>query len=212
MITNESYREVGGPVAQALADIGGELMDIAFAHSAVQELLDSWPPDASLGPDSTSARALWMAAIVSYARCFRGGIRTSGTASTLISRLRGLDQSSHEYFLDLRDKHVAHSVNALEQATVFVRLGPAPDFEVGTVGPFQSMTIIPDRATAERFKRLVEGVQLLMVGRLEDTRAAVFTSVQAMSPSERGQLPALVITPADPTTDLKAPRPRLRGH
>jgi hypothetical protein len=112
----------------------------------------------------------------------------------------------------LRDKHVAHSVNAFEQATVFVGLGPAPDFEVGTVGPFQSMTIIPDRATAERFKRLVEGVQLLMVGRLEDTRAAVFTSVQAMSPSERGQLPTLVITPADPTTDPKAPRPRLRGH
>ncbi len=37
--TNESYREVVGPVAQSLADIGGELMDIAFAHSAVQELL-----------------------------------------------------------------------------------------------------------------------------------------------------------------------------
>ncbi len=212
MTTSESYREVGGPVAQELADIGGELMDIVFAHSAVQELLDGWPRDASLGPESTSARALWMAAIVSYVRCFRGGIRTSGTATTLIGRLRGLDQSSHEYFLDLRDKHVAHSVNAFEQATVFVGLGPAPDFEVGTVGPFQSMTIIPDRATAERFKRLVEGVQLLMIGRLEDTRAAVRAAVQDMDSGERGQLHALVITPAGPTTDPKAPRPCPRGR
>jgi len=60
VITVESYREIEGPDAQALADVAGELMDIVFAHRAVRDLLGSWPPGAPYGPDTTEARALWV--------------------------------------------------------------------------------------------------------------------------------------------------------
>ncbi len=208
MISVDSYRDLDGPDAQALADVAGELMDVVFAHRAVRELLGGWPSSAPYGPDTTGARALWIAAIVSYARCFKGGIRTSGAATSLVGGLRQLDQTSHGYFLDLRDKHIAHSVNAFEQATVGVGLGPAPECEVGQVAPIESMATLPNRATVERFERLVEGMQLLLVGRLEDLRAVVLSDVQAMSPDERNRLPGLVINPAPPTADPKMSRAR----
>ena len=210
MITVEIYREIEGPDAQALADVAGELMDIVFAHRAVRELLGSWPPGAPYGPDTTEARALWVAAVVSYARCFKGGIRTCGAAGSLVSLLRQSDQASHEYFLNLRDKHVAHSVSAFEQAKVGVGLGPAPDFEVIRVAPFESLTILPNRETGEQFERLVQDMQLLLVGRLDELGAVVLKDVQAMTTDNRARLPELTITPALPTTDPKISRPRYR--
>jgi hypothetical protein len=58
--------------------------------------------------------ALWVAALVFYARCFAGGLRTS-LNSSIYEGLNGEPLGAHQSFIDLRSKRVAHSVNAYEQ-------------------------------------------------------------------------------------------------
>lgn len=207
MIPAETWREVRGPDAEALADVAGELTDIRFARRAIEELLGQWPAGAPYGPDTIGAQALWAAALVAYARCFVGGVRTAGAAAALVGKLPPDEQADHARFRALRDKHVAHSVNAFEQATVAVVLGAAPEFEVLDVKPFELMTALPDRPTAERFGRLLETWTTLLLRRITELKTAVMAYMEAMPREERARLPGLVITPPTPATDPAVPRP-----
>jgi hypothetical protein len=81
--------------------------------------------------------ALWSMALIAYARAFGSGVRNSAAFD-----LAGLDPSpgmaldAHEHFLSLRSKHVAHSINGLEQdpAIVVVTNDPAVAREIRLVG------------------------------------------------------------------------------
>jgi hypothetical protein len=83
----------------------------AFAkHVADGKLRDSRDP--FLG--------LWNAAVVAYGRAFNGGVRHG--ARVFIDKLDEDETKSHEYFLDLRNKHVAHAVNGYEDTIVIAYL------------------------------------------------------------------------------------------
>jgi hypothetical protein len=58
---------------------------------------------------------------VAYARCFKSGIRNSLRDEDLNSEDHEL-QELHSFLLDLRDKHVAHSVNPFERNQVTVHI------------------------------------------------------------------------------------------
>ncbi len=98
VIPAETWCEVQGEYAEALADVAGELTDIGFARRAIDELLGQWPAAAPYGPDTIGAQALWAAAIVAYARCFGGGVRVAGAAVTLVERLPSDEQADHARF------------------------------------------------------------------------------------------------------------------
>jgi hypothetical protein len=63
------------------------------------------------------------AAVVKYGRTFGSGVRNS-IPSSWIARLTPEYQVKHQYFKDLRDKFIAHSVNAFEDNQVFAYLHP----------------------------------------------------------------------------------------
>ena len=63
---------------------------------------------------------LWNAALISYGRAFNGGVRDK--ARVLTDKLDARELESHAYFLDLRNKHVAHAVNGYEDTTVIAYL------------------------------------------------------------------------------------------
>jgi hypothetical protein len=65
------------------------------------------PPDPALEP-------LWVAALVFYARCFEGGLRIS-LDPAIYKDLNGEPLEAHKYYIDIRSKRIAHSVNAYEQ-------------------------------------------------------------------------------------------------
>lgn len=67
--------------------------------------------------------ALSTAACVAYARCFLSGVRQSLDAEELNATDPAL-RATHEFVLALRNKHVAHSVNAFERNSVTVSVGP----------------------------------------------------------------------------------------
>lgn len=64
-------------------------------------------------PDITMIDALTTAAVVKYARCFKTGCRDKIPQDYLKSLPDNL-KANHDYFIDLRDKFIAHSVNIFE--------------------------------------------------------------------------------------------------
>jgi hypothetical protein len=65
--------------------------------------------------------ALSGAAVVRYGRCFKSGVRDRLPELALDAAPEVL-KDTHEFVLDLRDKHVAHSVNPFEENDVTVQI------------------------------------------------------------------------------------------
>jgi hypothetical protein len=81
--------------------------------------------------DGLVDRSLWIAALTTYGRCFHKGIRYS-LPESLFLRTPGMDYTHlHRYYMNIRDKHVAHSVNSLESHEAVVSLRRGPDGSLG---------------------------------------------------------------------------------
>lgn len=63
---------------------------------------------------------LWNAAVVSYGRAFNGGVRHGAKVST--EQFDESEIEAHDYFLNLRNKHIAHAVNGYEDTTIIAYL------------------------------------------------------------------------------------------
>lgn len=72
-------------------------------------------------------RSLWIAALITYGRCFHRGIRYSLPESLFVETPEMDYTDLHRYFMNIRDKHLAHSVNELEAAEAVVSLDRGPD-------------------------------------------------------------------------------------
>ena len=94
--------------------------DLSFVVDATRELRAALlqQPQSSGDPSSiqtseTVLRSLWIAAVVTYARCFTKGKRSWLDESVFEGQTEDV-LTYHRYFRDTRDKHVAHSVNPFE--------------------------------------------------------------------------------------------------
>jgi hypothetical protein len=72
--------------------------------------------------DEMLSTSLWIAALITYARCFSTGKRF-GLSEKLFESMEG-GVECHRLYIDLRNKHVAHSVNPFEQVVVGLVLSP----------------------------------------------------------------------------------------
>ena len=81
--------------------------------------------------DQLVIEGLWTAALVAYARCFATGKRVP-LDQVLFDSVAPHWRKEHDFFLDLRNKHIAHSVNEFEQVQVGVQLHP-PSLNPGGV-------------------------------------------------------------------------------
>lgn len=137
--------------AQWLADLHGIENDLRDTDRLCTKSLALMRPLPAKGGDpaewienSWLAGELSFAAVVKYGRTFGSGVR-AGIPATWIGQLPAPLQQRHKYFKDIRDKFVAHSVNAFEDNQVFAQLSPqfAPT-EVQTItvdtGRFVSMS------------------------------------------------------------------------
>lgn len=105
--------------AQLLADLYGIDMDLkfteAFCDLLIKELRDS--------NDIDLLEALTTATLVKYARSFKKGVRCK-IPENLLKNLSPELQELHYFCIDLRDKYIAHSVNAFEENQVVAYLVP----------------------------------------------------------------------------------------
>jgi hypothetical protein len=113
----------GLPSAQELIDLTSIFQDLGFVVACCDRLLD---PLESSDRDNVLAQALWSAALVAYVRCFGSGKRVGLDASFLEQvGLEGEVQAWHRYLRNMRDKHIAHSVNPFETILVGAVLTPS---------------------------------------------------------------------------------------
>jgi len=69
-------------------------------------------------PGGEIVEGLSMAIVVRYSRAFVGGVRQSEQARQALSVLSEDQARIHESLINMRDKHIAHSVNAQEETHV----------------------------------------------------------------------------------------------
>jgi hypothetical protein len=87
--------------------------DLEFALSALIEARKLGKPD----PENTLSRALIFAGLIAYARPFKTGVREVKLDKDMFSSLGVVfSHHIHDYLVDLRDKHIAHSVNEFERS------------------------------------------------------------------------------------------------
>ncbi|MBU1120884.1 DNA polymerase II large subunit, partial [Candidatus Micrarchaeota archaeon] len=73
--------------------------------------------------DNILIQSYWTASLISYVRCFSAGKRL-GLSEDIFKNTKLEDDplGCHHYFKNLRDKHIAHSVNPFEQIVVDLQL------------------------------------------------------------------------------------------
>lgn len=113
------------PEAALLADLTGIEQDLELVVEFCRRL-EAMPLERY---DGLLGEALTIAAVIRYGRCFGTGVRTLGSRK-LEEVLAGLAtelQRRHERFLELRNKHVAHSVNAFEENHLVAWISDRPE-------------------------------------------------------------------------------------
>jgi len=80
----------------------------------------------------TISQALWTSAIVTFFKCFAGGVRKYKLDKSIFSMLPGEPLDFYEYMKNVRDRHIAHSVSTLEETIVGPLLDPREKRLTGT--------------------------------------------------------------------------------
>ena len=125
LIAKVDYEE-----AKKLADLGAIVQDLGFTMktcSRLKKLLEE------NSPDSLLIENMWTAALIRYARCFATGKRFE-LSESIFDGLMGEPHKAHKMYIDLRDKHIAHSVNPFEQMAVGLVLSPESSSERKIIG------------------------------------------------------------------------------
>jgi hypothetical protein len=141
-----TMKQYSSDKANELAALASVLSDLRFARHACELLLAKFPPVAGhedeLDEPVIVRKSLWNAALVAYARSFATGVRGTRLSTDMFNVLgeKALDAvEAHDYFLAQRNKHVAHSVNRLEDVRVVLMVGDGVNTTKGVHGAGRSI-------------------------------------------------------------------------
>jgi len=147
--------------AKKLADFASIYQDLSFTVDVLKRLIQLVEED---NEDSILTQSLWTAALISYVRCFSSGKRFgSGLQENIFEDLEYDPEleddpiTCHRYYKNLRDKHIAHSVNPFEQVEVGLILSEPdnPDREIQGVATLLQKLIHLDVEGLKSLLRLV---------------------------------------------------------
>src|SRR4030042_6050618 len=100
-----------------LRDLTLILNDLLFTIDTLKRLLELLKNKCN---DRVILESLWTTALIIYYRCFKHGKRENiNTGIFKDKNLEGDPLGCHNYYFNMRSKHIAHSVNPFEQ----IRLG-----------------------------------------------------------------------------------------
>lgn len=129
--------------AKEAAQWAGVHQDLWFVVRAVEQILAIHQRQTSghntrttAGDDDVLMLGLWSAALIAYRRCFNIGVRGGFTEEVFGDREDVLNQ--HRYFLHIRGKHIAHSVNPFEMSTTGIGVR---DLQTETPDVFSAVTM-----------------------------------------------------------------------
>ncbi|MCP2214231.1 hypothetical protein AB7M42_008784 [Bradyrhizobium diazoefficiens] len=142
--------KIDGNAGREFAALNMARHDLQFAVDCLTEAVELEKIDS----DSVRSRSLIFAGVVSYARPFKTGVREIRLEKESFYELGArFDVDLHDYLVDLRDKHIAHSVSEFEQCeatTVMVGSADEKTWRLAGVA-YSAMTIVGlTRATVAR--------------------------------------------------------------
>lgn len=151
----------------------------------------------------SSDEALWIAAMTMYGRAFANGRRHH--ARPRLEILSTAQTKAHEYVIDARNKFIAHSVNAFDQAAVFAILTGDTPTTVGIRGVGVQQTNL--RTLSSRGAHELADLCRVQMADIEErmavARSAVAEELRQLGPEHALQLP--------PLSDVAIDQTRVRG-
>lgn len=117
--------------------------------------------------------AMWMTAIILYARAFANGVRH--TAKPELADLSADEERMHAYILDVRNKFLAHSVNGFEHvdAVAFLTSSSFAKPAITGIGHVHNALSRMDRASATGFRNLCRRHSKALRQRIEATHVEI---------------------------------------
>jgi len=189
------------PSTRALRDLVGATFDMKRVTELCKEYLSALQNNASQNVQD----ALWMTAVVLYARCFKSGVRTELKMAALDS-IPGNSHDAHNHFINLRDKFVAHSVNAYEQ-TLHYAVIRTDTSEVVSTGTAHLWANPLDKLGAETLERLAWAFYNDGMRRRTLLESVVDDEIRSLGRAEVEQLPDLTIeTPGVAKANMRRKR------
>lgn len=139
--------------AKILADYNLIWTDLMFVKQSLERLGAMFESD-----DNVLKESLWTSSLIWYCRCFSKGKRMGLKEEIILDlKLSGDDPLEfHRILKNIRDKHIAHSVNPLEQAVVDIQLSnPQLGKKVMAVSVLQMKALCPNIEYVRSFLVLV---------------------------------------------------------
>jgi hypothetical protein len=170
--------ELKSEKAKKLADYAAILLDLKFCIACSDRTIEVLQAKSE---DVVLLRAMWTAALVSYARCFATGVRY-GLTPSIFDQFEGEPQAAHEYYLQLRNKHIAHSVNPFEQVVVGAVLSPrdAQERSVEGVATLLGSNISDSAESVAQLRTLARAVGKHVNTLREELQAEVLEETKAV--------------------------------
>lgn len=183
-------REISFPAARELAELRGVIADLEYVVHATKKQLEllSQPEH-----DEVVVRALYTAALITYARCFTDGKRWKLDVS-IYESFEGEPVVVHRQLMDTRNKHLAHSVNAYEDYRSGAVLAPNGTEVIG-VAYLHTSRATDDLQGVDQLRRLASAAGTYLMNVAKELESEVLKTAQAMSVAQVEALPPLRITP-----------------
>lgn len=165
---------------QRLADLSGVEADL----STTENFCDRLDAELKRQPlDILLIEALSAAALIKYGRTFASGVRT-GVPAEVISNLPPDQQAAHQLFKDLRDKWVAHSVNAFEDTKVVAYLVSSEKGNQGvsSIGVQHTRVLSLSRAQVALLKQLASAVRVHIRALIKNENAKALECARSRAP------------------------------
>lgn len=186
--------ELKTPAAERLAHLISLAQDLIDARSHALMLRDELIRIDTAGEDSDSklSQALFTSAVITYNRAFATG-RRSGLSEADFAAVDPVALQAHRWFVQVRDRHIAHQVLPLEEVRIGIAMDPSSDpVEVGIA----SLSMKHQATDVQGTETLVQLINVLLSRLRELTNLQeeiVLKEAQAMDPSEVVKLPTLRI-------------------
>lgn len=194
---------VATPSAIELRDLASLRRDFSLADAFLGFYLDG-----DIEGDQRSPAAmdgLWISSVIMYGRAFASGKRHHAKVDT--DDLSGDDVRAHKYFLDTRNKFIAHAVNGFETGVVFADLmDPLTTKGIARIGEVHTSLSRLSREAATTLKRLCEHQVSCLTRRIDLLHQAIARELSTMGADAAYNLPDFT----EPVIDSSDPRSKRR--
>ena len=192
------------PEAQRLADLASISQDLKAAIDTCSRLAELLREDSK---DGVLIDSLWTTALIRYARCFASGKRY-GLGEEILADLPGDPIGAHRWYKNLRDKHIAHSVNPFENVLVGAVLAPQDSAEKGVIGVsiLVGRHMVADIAGVEQLGRLCTILGRKIAELIKDSKEKVLQIAKAMPIDEIYSRPRPIFSAPSPNNAAGARR------